>query len=223
MSYIFFQGILLVMHSELLPDRSTALIIGKPRGEKSLFANQFLAEGIRNNESAVYLVSNTFPENIVDNIIRCLGTAEIKNFKMIDCYTLHSGITKLDEDMVLRVSGPYALNEISIAFTKLLKSLKEPINIVFDSLSTLLLHSKLPEVEEFLELNIPKLKRSGSRILFLVEDGMHDAKELALLEALTDITLKFNSDEKVILCRKIGEETRIKYKLEKNIITLEAM
>lgn len=213
------------MHNEiqnLVPSRSASLVIGKPRGVKSIFTDQFLGEGIRKNESILYVVSNTFPESIIDRVILNVG-GEIRNFKIIDCYTLHSGITKGDEGDVVRVSGPYALNEISIAFTKLLKSMKKPFRIVFDSLSTLLLHNKLNMVEEFLELNISKLKHMDSTILFLVEDGMHDAKELALLESLTDITIRFNSEDNTILYTKIGEENKIKYQLNKNRISIEAV
>ncbi len=206
-----------------LPNKSAVLVLGRPRGEKSIFAHQFLAEGVKSNESLAYLISNTFPEDAADKIMRSAGVSEIKNLRIVDCYTLHSGISKLDEDIVFRISGPYALNEISIAFTKLIKSMDRPFRIVFDSLSTLLLHNKLNEIEEFLELNISKLKKSDSTILFLVEDGMHDEKELALLETLTDVTLRFNSDEKIILFNKVGEESKIKYRLEENKIILEAV
>ncbi len=205
----------------ILPIKSSVLVIGKPRGEKALLAQQFLSDGMSNNESTLYIVSNTFPENVVDRILK--DNKDARNFKIIDCYTLHCGITKSDEDFVFRVSGPYALNEISIALTKLLKSMDRPFRIIFDSLSTLLLHNKLSEIEQFLDLNIPKLKKSDSTIMFLIEDGMHSEKELALLETLTDITLRFNTDEKTILYRKIGEETRIKYRIENNEITLEGM
>ncbi len=206
---------------ELFPVKSSALVIGKPRGEKSLLAQQFLADGMRKNESTLYVVSNTFPESVVDRILRENNGA--RNFRIIDCYTLHSGIAKSDEDLVLRVSGPYALSEISIALTKLLRSMNGPFRIIFDSLSTLLLHNKLNELQEFLELNITKLKNSDSTIMLLVEEGMHNEKELALLETLTDVTVRFNSDEKTILYRKVGEEKKIKYKLENNRIALEGM
>lgn len=205
----------------LLPDISAVLAIGKPRGEKSLFAHQFMEEGIRRKESVIYVVSNTFPENVVQRFVH--DASEIRNFRIIDCYTLHSGINKTDESMVLRVSGPYALNEISILLTRLLRSMRKPFRIVFDSLSTFLLHNKLSVMQEFLELNIMKLKSSDATILFLVEDGMHDAKELALLETLTDVTLRFNSEEKVIKYKKIGEEISIKYRLKEDKITIEAV
>ena len=208
---------------ELLPNKSAALIVGRPRGEKSIFANQFLADGIKDNDSTVYVVSNTFPENITERLVRAVGNNDIKNFRIVDCYTVHSGIDKIDDEIILRVSGPYALHEISIALTKLVKAMNMPFRIVFDSLSTLLLHNKLNEIEEFLQLNIRKLKRVDATILFLIEEGMHNEKEFALLETLTDITLRFNSDEKIISYKKFGEETRIKYRLEDGRIDLEAM
>lgn len=206
---------------DMLPKRAAVLVVGNPRGEKAIFTNQFIADGIEKNEGIIYFVSNTFPEDVAERIVYAVGS-NAKNLRIIDCYTLHSGISKQDENGVLRVSGPYALNEISIALLKLLKELRSPVRVIFDSLSTLLLHNKISEIEDFLGLNIRKLKTANATTLLLLEEGVHDTKEIALMESMTDATIRFNSESREISFRKLGYEKKIKYRVENDMIKLEA-
>lgn len=120
----------------------------------------------------------------------------------------------------MRVSGPYALNEISIAITTTLRKVKPPMRAVFDTISPMMLHNKLSEIEDFLEVNIGKLRSRKATTLVMVEKGMHDEKELSLLESLTDATIEF--DSRVMTVKSSGEEKEIKYKLEENKIIMEA-
>lgn len=206
------------MTLEFLPKKSTVLVIGPPRSGKSVLANQFMVDGLQKNESVVYFITNNFPETVLGSL---LGAFDSVAMTIIDCYTTYAGITKPSEESIIRTSGPYALNEISIALTKAMKTMKPPIRVIFDSLSTLLLHNKPNEMEEFLEINIGKMKSKGATTLLMVEEGMHDTKQLSLLESLTDTTLRFNRDEKMIVLSSLGEERKIKYKLDKNQLMVD--
>lgn len=206
----------MVLH--LLQENSMVLVIGPPRSEKSILANQFLIDGIKKNEGVVYFITNNFPENVLGAVLSAFDKAAMT---IIDCYTTYAGISKPTEEFVIRTSGPYALNEISIALTKAMKSMKPPIRIVFDSLSTLLLHNSPGEIEQFLEINIGKMKSKGATVLMMVEEGVHDPKQLSLLESLTDTTLHFNRGEKLLTLSSGGEERQIKYKLDKNEIMVD--
>lgn len=203
---------------QILPNKSTVLVIGPPRSEKSMLANQFLIDGINNKEGIVYFITNNFPENVLGAVLSAFDKAAMT---IIDCYSTYAGISKPAEEFVIRTSGPYALNEISIALTKAMKTMKPPIRIVFDSLSTLLIHNKPNEIEEFLEINIGKMKSKGATTLLMVEDGMHDSKQLSLLESLTDATLRFDRGEKIMTLSMVGEDRKIKYKLDKNQIMVD--
>ncbi len=202
--------------SDIMPKKSSALVIGPPRSVKSLFSYQFMADGLRQGEDIIYFVTNNFPESIVDRILERAGSTKTENMRIIDCYTIHAGIDKKSEDFVLRVTGPYALNEISIATTKALSSVKPPIRVVFDTFSTLLLYNKIWQIEEFLNHNISKMKSKSASILFMLEEGMHDKKEISLMESLTDATIEFNTKDKIITFRSLGEEKDIKYSLDNN-------
>ncbi|MBI2971324.1 MAG: hypothetical protein HYY37_02815 [Candidatus Aenigmarchaeota archaeon] len=205
---------------DLVKKGSSVLVIGKPRSEKTLFASQFLADGMRMKENSIYVITNNFPEYAVDNILRQMEGGIDTPLKIIDCYTLHAGISKLDESAVTRVSGPYALNEISIALTNVLRSVKPPVRVVFDTISPLVLHNKLSQIEEFMEVNMGKLKAQKSTTLIMVEKGMHDEKELSVLESLTDTTIEFGTG--TLLIKHPAGEQEVKYKLEGNKILLES-
>ncbi len=202
---------------DFVPRRASILLIGPPRSGKNIFADQFVVDGLLNNESSIYMIANNFPEEVINRVLP-LVNGKIENLRMIDCYTIHAGISKRDEKFVFRTSGPYALNEISIAITKALKECNPPTRTVIDSLTTLLLHNKMRELEEFLEVNIGKLKAKNSTVLFMVEEGVHTSRTISLLGSLTDATIKF--DEDAITLTKTGEEQKIKYKLEKNKIIM---
>lgn len=193
-----------------LPKKTSVLVTGPPRSGKQAFAEQLLGEALAQGEDAVYFVSIDFPENVIPRMD--------KHLSIIDCYTAHAGIDKSHEG-VYSVNGPYALNEISIALTNILKS-KTPAIAVFNSLSTLLLHNKLSELVDFLGLNIRKLKAKGTTVLLLAEEGVHAEKDITMIEAVTDMTIQFAKDTMVM--KSPREERTIKYKLSGNQLITEA-
>ena len=65
------------------------------------------------------------------------------------------------------------------------------------------------------------MKSKGATVLLMVEEGVHDPKQLSLLESLTDTTLRFNRGEKMLTLSSVGEEKQIKYKLDKNEIMVD--
>lgn len=205
------------MPFDFIPKKSSVLVIGSPRSEKAIFAEQFLLEGLKAGEKAVYFISNDFPENVTRKLLDQISDKELQNMRIIDCYTLHANVEKPDEGIILRATGPYALNEISIAFTKVIKEIS-PQRAIVNSISTLILHNKPNEIEEFLEFNIRKLRSKGTTVLLLVEEGLHDSKYISTLESLTSVTIKFDSNNHEMTIKNVGEEKKIKYKLEKNQI-----
>lgn len=207
--------------TDIMPKKFSALAIGPPRSAKSLFSYQFMADGLMRGEDIIYFVTNNFPENVIGRIFGDMKNIKAENMKIVDCYTIHAGIDKGSDDYVIRVSGPYALNEISIAATKAMKSVKAPIRVVFDTFSTLLLYNNLWQIEEFLNHNIGKLKAKDASIILMLEEGMHDKKDISLLESLTDGTIEFNVGEKLINFRSISEEKSIKYSIDSNKLVAE--
>lgn len=196
----------------------SALIIGPPRSEKLLFAEQFLVEGFKNNELGIYIITNDFPENVV-NKIKGIGIGdfhlESKLLKVLDCYSAFIGVPKPESDIIKNISGPQALNEISIVLAKVLSNNSR---VILDSATTLLLQNPFSVVEKFFQVVIGKIKVYNSTFFILLEEGTHDARNVAILESLTNITVYFREENgnKFVEIKDAAVHKKIPYEIETN-------
>lgn len=194
--------------------QSAILVIGPPRSEKSLFVRQVVVEGFKRGEKAVYVLTNNFPEDILTELGKGIGSFHVEKgmMRIIDCYTNFVGVPRPDNDITAVVSSPAALNEISIALAKAIKDIS-PASVVIDSASTILLQS--PRLyERFFQVIIGKLKSYSIKSIILLEEGIHSEKEIAVLESLTSTTLRFiGGKEKYIEVKGMGSEQRSAYEV----------
>ncbi len=174
-----------------IPDKSSIMILGPPKAGKTLFGLHFLLEGLKSNESAIYIVTNSFPEDIVKKM-ESLGLVdnmlEKGLLRFVDCYSVHAGVHKDSTAFIIRVGGPTALTEIGIAFAEVVKRIpkKNNIRVVFDSVSTLLLYNNPSTIEIFVQQMNGKIKATGASSMFIVEEGMHDEKDVTALNSILD-------------------------------------
>jgi len=208
-----------------IPDKSSMMILGPPKCGKTLLGLHFLFEGLRNNEHGVFIVTNTFPEDIVKRLEN-FGQVDkiLKNglLKFVDCYSIHSGMHKENTLFIIRVTGPTALTEIGIAFSETIKKIpkNDTIRVVFDSVSTLLLFNNPHIIETFVQRMNGKMKAAGATSMFIVEEGMHDEKDVTTLNSILDaiIHMKKTGDKRVIELDGFGIEKSINYSIENDRI-----
>jgi hypothetical protein len=133
--------------------------------------------------------------------------------KIIDCYSSYIGTPKSESDIIENVSGPQALNEISIALAKLLK---KNSSVVLDSGTTLLMQNPFAMIEKFFQVIIGKIKVYSSTFLILLDEGSHPAQDITVMESLTDITVNFKKDgnNKFIEVISSTASKKIPYELE---------
>ncbi|MBI2076066.1 MAG: hypothetical protein HYT72_02345 [Candidatus Aenigmarchaeota archaeon] len=201
--------------------QSAILVMGPPRSEKSLFVRQMVVEGFRRGEKAVYILTNNFPEDIIAELGKGIGSFHIEKgmMRIIDCYTNFVGVPRPDNDVTTVVSSPAALNEISIALAKSIKDIS-PAFVVVDSASTILLQS--PHLyEKFFQVIIGKMRSYSIKSVLLLEEGIHSEKEKAVLESLTSMTLRFIEEgrEKYVEIRGMGSEQRSAYEVRDGKLT----
>jgi len=107
-----------------IPDKSSVMLFGPPKAGKSLLGLHFLLEGLKSNETAIYIVTNTFPEDVVKKM-ETVGLVDsmLQNglLRFVDCYSVHAGVHKDNTAFIIRVGGPTALTEIGIAFAEVVK------------------------------------------------------------------------------------------------------
>lgn len=178
-------------------EHKSALVIGPPRSEKLLFAEQFLVDGFKSNELGVYIITNDFPESVVSKIrnVHGLGNFHVESglLKIIDCYSSFIGVPKPETDTVKNVSSPQSLSEISIALGKVMTN---NARVVLDSATTLLLHNPFEMVEKFFQSLIGKIRVYNATFFIILEEGTHDPRQIAVLESLTNATVYFRGESK---------------------------
>ena len=168
-----------------------------------------MLEGLKAKEPVLFIETDTSPEDIkrelVKNKIFYGPYANILRF--IDCYSQQAGNQIQDTTDTLRISGPSALNEISIAILKIeteFYKINQKHRIIFDSLSTLLMYSNPQMIGRFLQIMIAKIKRAGGSVLFTLEEGMHDKKDMITIEHLMSSIVHIKDDKDKILIKAEG-------------------
>ncbi len=206
------------------PPNMSVLVIGPPRSDKQIFARSFLVDGFKGEEPGIYVLTNDFPEDVMVELKNLYkGNLLAKDLiRFIDCYTKYTGIIKPDTNYEIRVDGPTDLNRLSIAITKALNTFPKP-RLVFDNVSTLLLHNSPESVEQFLGIAIGKFKANGVLSLLLMEEGVHSSQQVTTIEALTDYTIRFfaESKKKEALVSGRGTKKTVNYKLKGNKLIFE--
>ncbi len=199
------------------PSTLSILVIGPPRSDKQVLARSFLTDGFAKNEPGVYILTNDFPEDVMIELKKIYkgDILEKDLIRFIDCYTKYTGILKPDTSFEIRVDGPTDLNRLSIAISQVLNTFPHP-RVVFDNVTTLLLHNPPSNVEQFLGIIIGKFKAAGALSLFLLEEGVHSSQQVTTIESLTDYTIRFfgESGKKEVLVTGRGTKKTVNYKLK---------
>ncbi len=197
-----------------VPEKTSILLFGPPKSGKTTFGMQFLFEGLKNKEYGICILTNNFPEEFVSQLERFGRLDPILQsglLRFVDCYSVHVGVSKTNTIFIIRVSGPTALGEISIALSEILKVLppKSVKRVVIDSVSTLLLYNSSNVVLELVQILNGKTKSNNANILFLVEEGTHKETDIATLSSMTDgiLHMKEENDKNFFEIKGFGLQT----------------
>ncbi|MCD6547271.1 MAG: hypothetical protein J7K22_01815 [Nanoarchaeota archaeon] len=151
----------------------------------------------------IFITTDSSPEEIIQ---------KVKNNELyfIDCFTNNIGEDQPNTQNIIRVPGPLALNEISVALTqletKMFKEEKEHF-VIINSASTFLMYSNPQAIARFLQVLLAKIKRTNGTAFVSIEEGMHDDKVLMLMKHLMDgaIMLKEENGKHFVFVKGIKE------------------
>jgi len=190
------------------------LILGPPLEGKRELTLALTKTSLAKNIPEIYILTDDSPETLMKKFIKSNIILKQDLIKFIDCYSHNLGIFSNDTPNIKRVSSPLAFNEISITITELQKEILrkwQEHQILFDSLSTILLYANSSTVARFLQILIGKIKKAGGDIFLFLEEGMHDEKTIITMEHIVDgvvrvfkegehikITTKGTVDEKIL-------------------------
>ena len=179
---------------------STVLMIGPSGPEKNVLAYHFVAAGIAAGDTVLYINTDHTPDEVEKGAGQWGVNIKGDNLLWLDCYsaTVSQGAGSMKPG-VKTISGPSALNELSLAIAEELEALAgKRLRVVFGSFSTFALYNPMESLFKFLSLVEGRLKKAGATTMLLVEEGMHEEKFL--------MTLKHNIDEEFII--KVSAEEK---------------
>lgn len=194
-----------------LPTNSASIVVGPPlSGKKQLLFN-YMIEGLKNKEPVIFLLTDTSPEEIKRELVKnkIFYGPFAKILRFIDCYSQQAGNPIQDTIDTKRISGPIALNEISIALAQLeaeFYKISPKHRIIFDSLSTLLMYSNPQMVGRFLQVLIAKIRNAGGSVLFTLEEGMHKPQDMITIEHLMQAIIHVKKEKEKIMIKADGIE-----------------
>jgi KaiC/GvpD/RAD55 family RecA-like ATPase len=192
-------------------DGKAFILIGPPLSGENSFIYKYLEHNLNSNEPVVFISTEKSAEDLKKDMISSkvfvTKFEEQGLLRYIDCYSRNAGDTVSDTSAIKRVSGPLALNEISIALSTFESELAPKFpkhRVVFTSISTLLMYSNANAIARFLQVLIAKIKKSGGGILFTIEEGMHDPTVIVTMEHLMDGIIEIKKDAEKTLVRAKG-------------------
>ena len=166
------------------------LLIGPSGMEKNAFAFHFAKSSSENGNKVFYIATDTTPEDIVNKASSVgIELASGKDFKFIDCYSSTLGTASPPFKETVQVSGPSALNDLSLAMNEAIKeSAGKKMAVVFHSLSSLVLYNQKDSILKFLQVVGGRLKNADATVILLIEEGMHEKQLFAMLVHSMDST-----------------------------------
>jgi KaiC/GvpD/RAD55 family RecA-like ATPase len=198
-----------------IPENSNVLLIGPPGPEKMIISLKMLNASLKAGRKGVYVTTDILPSEIEKK--SKAASADVSEFtnkslKFVDCFSWTLGEAmpgkKIEERSDIAVPGPSALNDLSIGITQSLRE-QENANVVFHSISTLLLYNTPEIVFRFVQIMGSRLKVAGATTLMHCEANMHDEKVIVTLKHLTDhvIELKLEEGKTMIQSPTLGVKT----------------
>ncbi len=190
------------------PRGAQILIVGPPGSGKTTFCEQFIFEGLKNDQPVVYM-STTDPLPVILERASFFGWDFKKPLLYyVDAYSCQVGETSRAKFAVSDITDlTYTSRGVSY---QLLSAVEEAgkkgfLRVVVDSISTLLFHNDEREVVKFCNFVTKKLKAMGYTAIYTLEKGAHPESTEKSIESLMDGIIEFEvkEDKRFIVIRKM--------------------
>jgi len=193
------------------PDNSIILLEGAPGVGKNLLSYHFVSEGLSKGEIGIYVyVSKKSSEIIKDFKAFGLDIGQYDKSERGMFWVDAFGDEKKENLVSVDLSTLYTINE---AIKEILEKNKgKKARCVIDILSSALVMNDIKTIYEFTMDIIKMLRDHDVTTMMMIEEGMHDPKNVIAIEELADGVIELKSVE---------EKDKIKKKAEASGMTDE--
>lgn len=184
-----------------VPPRSTTLLFGPPYTGKAILSRLYLLAGLRAGVPGLVVLTDTSASEHAESL-KALDK-DVPNYveqgllHYLDMYSWMIGDRERYPNTEY-VEGPTDLNAAMMAVNTMERRLlqtHETHRLVFDSVSTLIVHTNAQTAFRFLQLFLGRTRQAGATSLLLLERGIHQPNEVELVKHLTNGILELRKDE----------------------------
>jgi KaiC/GvpD/RAD55 family RecA-like ATPase len=200
-----FPGSRRLVEGEIPP--ASLFLMGPSGIGKTIFAKQFIYNGLVSGEPGIYLSTDESPKRIQESMkkigMNVDAYIENENLRIIDCYSWKIGGKSCSKYCV---NNPDNLATVSIAIDKARRNLKRT-RLVLDSITGLMsfCDHNLKFFSKFLQVIVAQTRDTESNALFLASSEAHDRIFTSYMREIFDGTLEMKMETKT---SEAGEEIK---------------
>ena len=187
-----FPGLSLLIEGEL--PRGIYLLMGHSGAGKTVFCETFMARGLSNQESGIYLSTDVDCAEIRAAIQKLMEDKDrVKgDLRLIDAYSwrVHGVIG----DGPFVTVDPANLTGVMIACQKVCQGVSKP-RFVFDSITNLAIQSNPETTLKFLQMVTAKMRSLGALSFFTLTPTSHDSMFVSTVKTMFDGVFEMRMDD----------------------------
>jgi KaiC/GvpD/RAD55 family RecA-like ATPase len=174
--------------------RGIYLLMGPSGAGKSVFCKSFIANGLSNQEPAIYLSTDDECNDIQASIQNLVKDQEgtMENLKLIDAYSWR--VRGVASDGPFVTVDPANLTGVMVACQKICQVVSKP-RFVFDSITNLAVQSSPDTTLKFVQMVTAKIRSINALAFFTLTPTSHDSKFVSMIKPMFDGIFEIKMDD----------------------------
>lgn len=176
----------------MFPERYSVIVVGAPEAGVLEFCAYLASFYQRSDQDVVIVETDTSSELVRRMMTEYNANADMRgsaSVKILDCFDE----TESDDGRI-QYSDLSNLSGLLEKIGSTMDELREPVRVIFDSLSSLYIHNAADDVTSFLEKLIRLTKEKGS-LTATLHENMHPVEQVVALTSQCDGVIEMMADE----------------------------